>query len=166
MAGNVAGWWGQFKYLPILRSHEEIFCACLPLTRVWFARILGSVRFLPRGASLQAEMLRAARLVVDTGLHTKGWTREQAIEYFRDVMPISEEEATVHIERYMVRPGQALSYKIGELKIQALRKRSEVALGDSFNLTDFHDLILAGGGMPLIILEARVEQWIESQIKN
>ncbi|MGK0470867.1 MAG: hypothetical protein ACJAR0_001339 [Candidatus Azotimanducaceae bacterium] len=115
---------------------------------------------------LQAEMLRAARLVVDTGLHTKGWTREQAIEYFRDVMPISEEEATVHIERYMVRPGQALSYKIGELKIQALRKRSEVALGDSFNLTDFHDLILAGGGMPLIILEARVEQWIESQIKH
>jgi uncharacterized protein (DUF885 family) len=66
----------------------------------------------------------------------------------------------------MVRPGQALSYKIGELKIQALRKRSEVALGDSFNLTDFHDLILAGGGMPLIILEARVEQWIESQIKH
>ena len=112
---------------------------------------------------LQAEMLRAARLVVDTGLHAKGWTREQAIQYFREVMPISEGEATVHIERYMVRPGQALSYKIGELKIQELRKQSEAALGDSFNLSDFHDLILEGGGMPLVILEARVVQWIESQ---
>ncbi len=115
---------------------------------------------------LQAEMLRAARLVVDTGLHTKGWTREQAIQYFRDVMPISEADATVHIERYMVRPGQSLSYKIGELKIKELRKKAERSLGDKFSLKEFHDLILLGGNIPLVVLEEDVNLWIDSKLSK
>ena len=110
---------------------------------------------------LQGEMLRAARLVVDPGLHYKGWTREQAIQYFLDNMPISEQSATVHIERYMVRPGQATSYKIGELKIKELRKRAEQQLGKKFILKDFHDLILTGGNVPLRILEDKVDEWIK-----
>jgi len=115
---------------------------------------------------LQGEMLRAARLVVDPGLHHKGWTREQAIKYFLDNMPISEQSATVHIERYMVRPGQATSYKIGELKIKELRKRAEQRLGKKFILKDFHDLILTGGNVPLSILEEKVDEWIKKTGAN
>ncbi|MFD1315165.1 DUF885 domain-containing protein [Namhaeicola litoreus] len=115
---------------------------------------------------LQGEMLRAARLVVDPGLHYKGWTREQAIQYFLDNMPISEQSATVHIERYMVRPGQAISYKIGELKIKELRKRAEQQLGNKFILKDFHDLILTGGNVPLSILEDKVDEWIKKTGAN
>lgn len=115
---------------------------------------------------LQGEMLRAARLVVDPGLHYKGWTREKAIQYFLDNMPISEQSATVHIERYMVRPGQATSYKIGELKIKELRKRAEQQLGKNFILKDFHDLILTGGSVPLMILEAKVVEWIKKTGAN
>jgi len=115
---------------------------------------------------LQGEMLRAARLVVDPGLHYKGWTREQAIQYFLDNMPISEQSATVHIERYMVRPGQATSYKIGELKIKELRKRAEQRLGKKFILKDFHDLILTGGNVPLSILEDKVDEWIKKSGAN
>lgn len=115
---------------------------------------------------LQGEMLRAARLVVDPGLHYKGWTREQAIQYFLDNMPISEQSATVHIERYMVRPGQATSYKIGELKIKELRKRAEQQLGKKFILKEFHDLILTGGNVPLSILEDKVDEWIKKTGAN
>ena len=115
---------------------------------------------------LQGEMLRAARLVVDPGLHYKGWTREQAIQYFLDNLPISKQSATVHIERYMVRPGQATSYKIGELKIKELRKRAEQTLAENFVLKDFHDLILKGGNVPLSILEANVDEWIKKTGAN
>jgi len=115
---------------------------------------------------LQGEMLRAARLVVDPGLHYKGWTREQAIQYFLDNMPVSEQSATVDIERYMVRPGQATSYKIGELKIKELREKAERILGKKFVLKDFHDLILKGGSMPLFVLEQKVDIWIKKTGAN
>jgi len=111
-------------------------------------------------------MLRAARLVVDPGLHYKGWTREQAIQYFLDNLPISKQSAAVHIERYMVRPGQATSYKIGELKIKELRKRAEQSLAENFVLKDFHDLILKGGNVPLNILEKNVDEWIKKTGAN
>lgn len=106
------------------------------------------------------EMHRAIRLVVDVGLHTKGWTREQAIQYMRDNEAISEQGATAEIERYMAIPGQALSYKIGQLKIRELRRRAEEQLGVKFNAGLFHDEVLRYGNLPLDLLERRIAAWI------
>jgi uncharacterized protein (DUF885 family) len=107
------------------------------------------------------EMHRAVRLVVDVGLHTKGWTREQAIKYMRDNEPISEQGAVAEIERYMAIPAQALSYKIGQLKIRELRRMAEDELGEKFNVTGFHDEVLKNGNLPLELLEARIVEWVE-----
>ncbi|MFD1186775.1 DUF885 domain-containing protein [Pontibacter rugosus] len=115
---------------------------------------------------LSDEMHRALRLVVDVGMHAKGWTREQAIQYSLDNELTSREAAVAEIERYMAIPGQALSYKIGELKIKELRQRAQHALGDRFNISAFHDLILKGGVMPLAVLEKKVDEWIEVQKKS
>ena len=109
---------------------------------------------------LNDEMLRAARLVVDTGMHTKGWSRDKSIAYFRDTLGYSELEARAQIERYMVMPGQALAYKIGALKIMELRQRAQAALGDKFNLPEFHKVVLDEGTLPLAVLEAKVDRWI------
>ena len=106
------------------------------------------------------EMHRAIRLVVDVGIHTKGWTRERAIQYMRDNEPISEQGATAEIERYMAIPGQALSYKIGQLKIRELRRRAEEELGVKFRVGLFHDEVLRYGNLPLNLLEARIDAWI------
>jgi uncharacterized protein (DUF885 family) len=106
------------------------------------------------------EMHRAIRLVVDVGLHTRGWTREQAIQYMRDNEAISEQSAVAEIERYMVIPGQALSYKIGQLKIRELRQRAEEDLGVKFNIGLFHDEVLRYGNLPLNLLEQRITEWI------
>jgi uncharacterized protein (DUF885 family) len=109
---------------------------------------------------LNDEMLRAARLVVDTGMHEKGWSREQAIKYFSETLGYSEAESRAQIERYMVWPGQALGYKIGSLKIQELRRRAEAALGDKFSLSKFHEIVLGEGTLPLALLEKKVDRWI------
>ena len=109
---------------------------------------------------LNDEMLRAARLVVDTGMHTKGWSREQGIKYFSETLGYSEADSRAQIERYMVWPGQALGYKIGSLKIMELRRRAESALGDKFDLRKFHDIVLGEGTLPLSLLEAKVDRWI------
>jgi uncharacterized protein (DUF885 family) len=109
---------------------------------------------------------RAIRLVVDVGLHTKQWTREQAIQYMMENEPISEQGAVAEIERYMAIPGQALSYKIGQLKILALRKKASEALGDRFSVAAFHDEVLKYGCLPLDVLESRVDQWVAQQQKN
>jgi uncharacterized protein (DUF885 family) len=109
---------------------------------------------------LNAEMLRAARLVVDTGIHAKGWTREQAITYLTDTLGWSEPRARNQIERYMVLPAQALSYKIGSLKILELRSRAQQALGDKFSYQKFHEVVIGDGTLPMPILEARVDRWI------
>lgn len=106
------------------------------------------------------EMHRAIRLVVDVGLHTKGWTREQAIEYMRKNEPISEQGAVAEIERYMAIPGQALSYKIGQLKIRELRRQAEQGLGPRFDIGLFHDEVLKYGNLPLDLLEQRIQDWI------
>ena len=110
---------------------------------------------------LQNEIWRAVRLVVDTGLHTKRWTREEAIEYFLDNTPLSVGDATTEIERYIARPGQALGYKIGMLKIQELRSKAEEALGPDFDVRAFHDIVLQNGAVPLPVLERLVDQFIE-----
>lgn len=112
---------------------------------------------------LSHEMHRAIRLVVDVGIHAKGWTREQAIQYMMDHEAISEQSAVAEIERYMAIPGQALSYKIGQLKISALRQRAETALGNKFVLASFHDEVLKYGCLPLNTLESLVDKWIEAQ---
>lgn len=102
------------------------------------------------------EIHRAIRLVVDVGLHDKGWTREQAIKYMLDNEPTSEQEATAEIERYMAIPGQALSYKIGEMKIRELRSKYSQQLGNKFNIKDFHDELLKDGCVPLSVLEEKM----------
>jgi uncharacterized protein (DUF885 family) len=102
------------------------------------------------------EIHRAIRLVVDVGLHSKGWTREQAIKYMLDNEPLSEQEATAEIERYMAIPGQALSYKIGEMKIRELRNKYAQQLGNKFNIKDFHDELLGDGCVPLSVLEEKM----------
>jgi uncharacterized protein (DUF885 family) len=111
---------------------------------------------------LSMEMHRAIRLVVDTGLHGKGWTREQAIQYSLDNEAESEASIIVAIERYMATPGQAVSYKIGQLKILELRKRAEEALGESFDIKEFHNQVLNSGSLPLILLEEKIDSWIAS----
>ncbi|MBL4836258.1 MAG: DUF885 domain-containing protein [Kordiimonadaceae bacterium] len=109
---------------------------------------------------LGSEIWRAIRLVVDTGLHSKGWTEEQAVTYFQENSAITDAQALSEVRRYMVMPGQATSYKIGMLKIQELRKKAEDTLGDKFDIRSFHDTILGGGALPLSILERRVDGWI------
>lgn len=106
------------------------------------------------------EIWRAIRLVVDTGLHAKGWTEEDGIRYFTENSSISQGAIKAEVERYMVMPGQATSYKIGMLKIQELRKHAELELGDQFDIRGFHDAVLGGGAMPLELLERRVNEWI------
>ncbi|MBP6626011.1 MAG: DUF885 domain-containing protein, partial [Arenimonas sp.] len=113
---------------------------------------------------LQAELWRAIRLVVDTGLHSKGWTREQVIDYMLANSATSNTEAVSETERYIAIPGQALAYKIGELKIQELRARAEAALGDQFDVRGFHAEVLQDGSVPLAVLEAKVDRWIQSRM--
>ena len=114
---------------------------------------------------LLMDMMRAARLVVDTGLHAKGWTREETVKYLMDTVGDSEASATSYTERYMAWPGQALSYKIGALKIMELRQRAAKALGSKFNLAKFHDKVLAEGTLPLTILEGKLDAWIAEQAR-
>jgi uncharacterized protein (DUF885 family) len=109
---------------------------------------------------LRLEISRAARLVVDTGLHAQGWSRAQALAYWQDVTGASEQQATAQIDRYLAWPGQALGYKIGALKIQELRRRAEAKLGAKFSLAAFHDQVLGEGSLPLSVLERRIDAWI------
>ena len=113
--------------------------------------------------ALSEEMHRAIRLVVDVGIHTKGWTREKAIEFSMENEGESEEAITSEVERYMAIPGQALSYKIGQMKIRELRSKAEKELGSKFNVAEFHNAVLDSGCLPLSILEAHIDKWIQSR---
>ncbi len=108
-------------------------------------------------------MLRACRLVIDTGLHSFNWTRDQSIRYLAENAGVHQDYATAEIDRYIVWPGQALGYKIGELKIKALRAKAKDALGDKFDLRRFHNAVLDDGALPLTVLEARIDEWIASE---
>jgi uncharacterized protein (DUF885 family) len=112
---------------------------------------------------LSYEMWRAARLVVDTGMHVFGWSRERALDYMLENTALSEHNVRTEIDRYISWPGQALSYKIGEIKIKELRAKAESRLGDAFDLRAFHDAVLANGSIPLFILEEKIEAFIVSQ---
>jgi uncharacterized protein (DUF885 family) len=115
---------------------------------------------------LTYEMWRAIRLVVDTGMHARGWTRQQAIDFFTENAGKAEHDIVVEVDRYIVWPAQALAYKIGELKIKELRARASAALGARFDLRRFHDEVLGAGALPLDVLEARIDAWIAGQEKG
>ena len=114
---------------------------------------------------LAYEMWRAVRLVVDTGMHVKGWTRAKAIQYFLENSPRTELDVTNEVDRYIAYPGQALAYKVGQLKIRELRSRAEKALGSRFDVRAFHDAVLLQGSLPLDVLERRIDGWIAAQQK-
>lgn len=115
---------------------------------------------------LNGEIERAVRLVVDAGIHYKGWSREKAIAYVLENQPVSSIEAEQRIERYMVTAGQAVSYKVGELKIIELRERARKKLGNRFDIKEFHDEVLKDGCLPLVILETKINKWIESKVSK
>jgi len=113
--------------------------------------------------TLQDEQLRAMRLVVDTGIHAKGWTRDQAIDFMLQNSGMTRTEVVAEVDRYIAIPSQALAYKVGALKIQELRKRAESALGKKFDIKAFHAQVLNTGGLPLIVLEQKIDRWISAQ---
>src|SRR3546814_20332188 len=115
-----------------------------------------------RFGSYDDEMMRAMRLVVDTGIHAKGWTRDQAIAYMLANSSMGRTDATAEVERYIAYPGQALSYKVGQITIRRLRDRAEAALGARFDIRAFHDQVLTTGALPMEILEAQIDRWIVS----
>jgi uncharacterized protein (DUF885 family) len=108
-------------------------------------------------------MWRACRLVVDTGMHAKGWSRQQAIDFMKENTAKTELDITVEIDRYIVWPGQALAYKLGELKLKELRARATEALGDKFDVRRFHNAVLDNGPVPLTVLEREIDRWIAAQ---
>jgi len=132
----------------------------------WLAKQAGWYDQDPFGdlGRLRDELFRAVRLVVDTGIHAKHWTREQAIAYMREKTGMGEKEVTSEIERYIVNPGQACAYKIGMLKLQELRKRAQDQLGDKFSEPEFHETVLKNGALPLEILEEQVNEYIKKKM--
>jgi uncharacterized protein (DUF885 family) len=156
----------QMKSLPLFRR-EMNFTAftegwALYAERLAFEAGLEKDPFDSIGR-LRAELYRAARLVVDTGLHAKRWTREQAIDYLQNEAGLAQAHATREVDRYVVAPGQACAYMIGMLKFLELRSKAQTTLGEKFDMRAFHQLILENGAMPLALLEQRVEQWISQQ---
>ena len=113
--------------------------------------------------ALSAEMWRAVRLVVDTGMHAKGWTREQSIDYFRANTALGDADIKAEVERYIAWPGQALAYKVGQLKILELRRRAQEKLGPRFDIRAFHAQVVDSGSLPLAVLEKKIERWVETQ---
>jgi uncharacterized protein (DUF885 family) len=113
-----------------------------------------------RFGTLSDEMLRAMRLVVDTGIHSKGWTREQAIEYMLANSDMGKTDATAEVERYIAIPSQALAYKIGALTIMRLKDRAKKELGSEFDVREFHNQVLNTGALPLTVLEKKIDDWI------
>jgi uncharacterized protein (DUF885 family) len=115
---------------------------------------------------LNDEQLRALRLVVDTGIHAKGWSREKAIKFMLDNSALSTTETTQEVDRYIADPGQALGYKVGQLTIKRLRREAEQALGSRFDVHAFHAQILDTGALPMEVLEAKIKRWIASQTRQ
>jgi len=152
------------KDLPLIRQ-QPIYSAYAEGWALYAERLaaeIGMYKDDPFGdlGRLEAELFRAARLVVDTGLHAEGWAREQAIAYMVGTTGMNESEVISEVERYMGLPGQACAYKVGQIKILELRERAKAALGAKFTLKDFHAVVLENGGVPLTLLEAIVDAWI------
>jgi uncharacterized protein (DUF885 family) len=152
------------KGLPLIRQQPlyDAYAEGWALYAERLASEIGMYKDDPWGdlGRLQAELFRAVRLVVDTGLHAKGWSRERAIRYMVETTGMTETEVVSEIERYMGLPGQACAYKVGQLKILELRDRAKARLGPRFNLKDFHTVVLENGAVPLFVLEQLVDEWI------
>ena len=114
--------------------------------------------------ALNAELWRSIRLVVDTGIHAKGWTRQQVLDYMFENSAVVESRAIQEAERFMAIPGQALAYKIGQLKIREIRDSAEARLGDRFDVRAFHTEVLRDGAMPLSMLAAKIDRWVDAQL--
>jgi uncharacterized protein (DUF885 family) len=157
----------QLTGLPKFRTHGLGFSA---YTEGWalYAEQLGKeVGFYNDPVSdygrLSSELFRAVRLVVDTGIHSKGWSREQVVDFFRKSGAIDEPLIQSETDRYIAWPAQALSYKLGQLKFRELRERAEKELGAKFDIRAFHDEMIDGGTLPLDMLDARTNRWIAAQ---
>jgi uncharacterized protein (DUF885 family) len=153
--------------MPDFRKHGAFFTAFVEGWGLYSERLGIEMELYDTPAKnmgrLSYEMWRAARLVVDTGIHSKGWSKQQAIDFMTDNTALSEANIEAEVNRYISWPGQALAYKIGELKIRELRRTAVSELGDKFDLREFHDVVLGQGAVPLDILEAQVRQWIRSK---
>jgi uncharacterized protein (DUF885 family) len=149
----------QFRKLIPFTAYQEGWA----LYTEWLAKQAGWYEGDPFGdlGRLQAELFRAVRLVVDTGIHAKRWPRQQAIDFMREKTGMPEKEVTAEIERYIVNPGQACAYKVGMLKIQELRARAQTELGTKFDQREFHNAVLKNGALPLEILEEQVTEYIQ-----
>lgn len=152
------------KGLPLIRQQTlyTAYAEGWALYAERFAAEIGMYKDDPLGdlGRLQAEIFRAARLVLDTGLHTKNWTRQQAIDFMVNATGMAETEVATEVDRYTSLPGQACAYKIGQLKILELRERAKAELGDKFDIKGFHTVVLENGGVPLTVLEQLVDEWI------
>jgi uncharacterized protein (DUF885 family) len=111
---------------------------------------------------LTLDSMRAGRLVVDTGLHALGWSRQQAVDYLVENTPMAQVEIESEVDRYIAYPGQALAYMVGRLEILRIREAAQKALGDRFDIKEFHDVVLGGGALPLSVLDAVVTEWVEA----
>ncbi len=157
----------QLTSLPKFRQHGLGFNAYIEGWALYAEQLGKEVGFYQDPVSdygrLSSELFRAVRLVVDTGIHSEGWTRDQVVEYFRKSGAVDEPTIQSETDRYISWPAQALSYKLGQLKIRELRDRAQKELGPKFDIRTFHDEILDGGTLPLDLLEARTTRWIEHQ---
>lgn len=155
------------EHLPLLRrvAPYNSYVEGWALYSELVAKEMGMYKDDPFGdlGRLKAELFRSVRLVVDTGMHAKKWTREQAIAYMAETTGTTESDVVSEIERYMAWPGQALGYKLGMLKIVELRSYAKEQLGDKFDIKAFHDLVLLGGAVPMSVLDTKVKNWVESQ---
>jgi len=154
----------ELKGLPLIRQ-QPIYSAYSEGWALYAERLAAEIGLYqddPFGdlGRLQAEMFRAVRLVVDTGIHAKGWSREQAIDYMVQTTGMNAEEVVSEVERYMALPGQACAYKVGQLKLLELRDRARAALGEKFDLKAFHTVVLENGAVPLTVLERLVDEWV------
>ena len=155
------------EHLPLLRrvAPYNSYVEGWALYSELVAKEMGMYKDDPFGdlGRLKAELFRSVRLVVDTGLHAKKWTREQAITYMAETTGTTESDVVSEIERYMAWPGQALGYKLGMLKIVELRSYAKEQLGDNFDIKAFHDLVLLGGAVPMSVLDSKVKSWVKDQ---
>jgi uncharacterized protein (DUF885 family) len=156
----------QLKELPTFRRHV-VYNAYTEGWAVYSEALGKEIGFFQSPASdygrLNTELMRAVRLVVDTGIHADGWSRDQAVAYFRASGCADEPTIQAEVDRYIAWPAQGLSYKIGQLNILALRERAKQQLGSRFDIKAFHDEILSAGSLPLDVLDARVDRWIDAQ---
>jgi uncharacterized protein (DUF885 family) len=160
----------QLQGLPKFRLHGLGFNAYIEGWALYAEQLGKEVGFYQDPVSdygrLSSELFRAVRLVVDTGIHSKGWSRDQVVEFFRKSGAVDEPTIQAETDRYISWPAQALSYKLGQLKFRELRERARTELGQKFDIRKFHDEMLDGGTLPLDMLEARTDKWIAEQKKN